>query len=421
MGDRDGGIPMQQSSPLHDPKSEKERKLGQLDPHLEPSTKRMKGLRSAKRIAKYDMNDLRTFRALTIQARTVMANADTWQDLGILTALSMATFFIMIPFRTLCMSYPVADSENYLNAKMSFLISLILSSYVGLSLSRRQTIRDLLGKLWGSLENLAIFQLMLLKDEHEELQTHIIRQARLCFQLTFMSSMPFSTDEAMLRLRESGLLLEKEEEWLRAAGPGTRPLVVAGWLGSTGSAVYRCTTNNATFPDLLSHPKGLDLILNVKGGVGAVLGATGTQPPFMYVHLVYWSVQVFLVFLSVNTGAFLAGMWYRRSNGNEGYQYDDDDENLTYPFNQQLWYVDTWMIRVAGNVFFAVFVEGLLKLGQHLENPLSNEEQGFPYTAYDTFMNNNIRAFCGGFHSADSLLASTGAAAGLLNSKKVKD
>ena len=81
---------------------------------------------------------------------------------GILTAISMVTFCLMIPFRLLCMSFPTEDSENYLNARMSFLISLILSSYVGVSLNRRQDIRNLLGKLWGALETLAIFQLMLL-------------------------------------------------------------------------------------------------------------------------------------------------------------------------------------------------------------------------------------------------------------------
>jgi hypothetical protein len=108
-------------------------------------------------------------------------------------------------------------------------------------------------------------------------------------------------------------------------------------------------------------------------------------------------------------------------NGDEGYSFDDDTTTQHYPENQILWYMDSWMVRVAGNVFFAVFVEGLLKLGQHLENPLSNEEQGFPYVAYDTFMNNNIRAFAGGFYSNEELLAPTGVIADLkASSKKVK-
>jgi hypothetical protein len=56
-----------------------------------------------------------------------------------------------------------------------------------------------------------------------------------------------------------------------------------------------------------------------RGGIGATLGAIGAQLPYPYVHLVYWTIQIVLVALSIETGVILAANTYFMDNG--GYMY----------------------------------------------------------------------------------------------------
>ena len=53
----------------------------------------------------------------------------------------------------------------------------------------------------------------------------------------------------------------------------------------------------------------------IRGGIGATLGAIGAQLPYPYVHLVYWTIQVVLVALSIETGVILAADTYFKNNG----------------------------------------------------------------------------------------------------------
>ena len=55
-----------------------------------------------------------------------------------------------------------------------------------------------------------------------------------------------------------------------------------------------------------------------RGGIGATLGAIGAQLPYPYVHLVYWTIQVVLVALSIETGVILAADTYFKNNGEHG-------------------------------------------------------------------------------------------------------
>jgi hypothetical protein len=52
-----------------------------------------------------------------------------------------------------------------------------------------------------------------------------------------------------------------------------------------------------------------------RGGIGATLGAIGAQLPYPYVHLVYWTIQIVLVALSIETGVILAANTYFMDNG----------------------------------------------------------------------------------------------------------
>ena len=52
-----------------------------------------------------------------------------------------------------------------------------------------------------------------------------------------------------------------------------------------------------------------------RAGIGATLGAIGAQLPYPYVHLVYWTIQVVLVALSIETGVILAADTFFKRNG----------------------------------------------------------------------------------------------------------
>jgi hypothetical protein len=58
-----------------------------------------------------------------------------------------------------------------------------------------------------------------------------------------------------------------------------------------------------------------DLFPTNRGGIGATLGAIGAQLPYPYVHLVYWTIQIVLVALSIETGVILAANTYMKDNG----------------------------------------------------------------------------------------------------------
>jgi len=70
-------------------------------------------------------------------------------------------------------------------------------------------------------------------------------------------------------------------------------------------------------------------------------------------------VQTFLTILAVSTGIFFTALWNRRANGNGEYTPSDGS---TYPKNEIVWYTMSLITRVIGNILFALFSEGLLKL-----------------------------------------------------------
>lgn len=56
-------------------------------------------------------------------------------------------------------------------------------------------------------------------------------------------------------------------------------------------------------------------LLCTSGGIGATLGAIGTQLPYGYVHIVYWTIQILLVALAVETGVILSADVFYKVNG----------------------------------------------------------------------------------------------------------
>jgi hypothetical protein len=109
--------------------------------------------------------------------------------------------------------------------------------------------------------------------------------------------------------------------------------------------------------------------------VGFTLGCINTQLPYPYVHIVYWTIQILLVSLAIETGVTLAANVYFRQNG-EG-DYSPPDDNVSWPANPNVWYMNVFFQLTASNMVFALFSEGMLKICDKLANPMSKDDTSF--------------------------------------------
>ena len=259
-----------------------------------------------------------------------------------------------------------------------------------------------MGKLWGGLEAFCFFSYQFLREEKDEaLRNTILRYSRLTFLLLFYAAqnnenyVQITTPEGKGGL---GLLYPKEEVLLKAAPYGVRPLISLGWLfGILGELVDRRGAKSggerSPVDQVMVISEIQRLYESCRGGICQCLGKRGTPVPLMYTHLVFWVVQALLVFMAISTGVYLAVSWERRGNGNDGYSYDDGSP---YPKNKAIWYANVWAFRVVGNVMFALFVEGLLKVCELLENPFRSDKFGLPSFMYEVFLHNNVKGIAAG-------------------------
>jgi hypothetical protein len=137
--------------------------------------------------------------------------------------------------------------------------------------------------------------------------------------------------------------------------------------------------------DLIDKSTVLANITGLRGGVGATLASINSQLPFPYVHIIYWVIQIYLVFLAVETGKNLAVDLYVKKNGYG--MYSPNDDTVTWPRNSMVWYFDQFISTTASNVIFALFTEGLLKITEKMCDPLSKEDTSFSETAYGYLSN----------------------------------
>ena len=215
----------------------------------------------------------------------------------------------------------------------------------------------------------------------------MLRWSRITFVTTFLAVQK-STDYSELYRR--GVLEEDslEDRWIRATPIGQVPLMTMGWMQAAVSKHLQKTPTKGTesLPAILLFQ---ETILKVRGGIGGTLAYCNTPPPFMYSHLVYWVVQLLLVFIAIITGFYLAVMWKRRKNGDSAYSYDDDIRE--WPRNDINWYCFIWLIRVASNALFTLFIQGLLAVCASIENPCGGGVHCLPEYFYDIIMYNNCR------------------------------
>ena len=119
----------------------------------------------------------------------------------------------------------------------------------------------------------------------------------------------------------------------------------------------------------------------------------------------YWIVQIFLLILAITTGINLAVFWDRKNNGDENYSYDDATKH--WPNHSRIFYINYFFQQTAGNMIFAIFVEGLLYFCGEIENPLAGRDGSFSEDVYEAFLNNNCIALIIGRESYDNISKST--------------
>ena len=342
------------------------------------------------KIFKYRNKDLVFLKALWSSRYTILVNMKTWYLLLILTCVSFLAFGIVMATGG---EYSIAESS--ITVRLQVLLSFVLTSYVGISLARWNTLRNTtFGQVWGSLENLYMIAARINHNLHDktEMKTRetVLRLCRATMRLLFKAA---GGVDDISDLEFEQLLTEKETPVLKQANIGTRAFVVIGWL-------------EAIFISIKKQLKDIDAspwewhkqLQNAKGGIGATLGMLGCPLPYIYTHLVYWIVQLVLISLAIETGTWMAIGVARRENGDGEYVFSDDAHD--FPDNPRVWYANMFMVKVFSNVCFALFTEGLLQICDKIQNPFSkDDEHAFPIKLYDIFFNNNCRALVFGFDS----------------------
>lgn len=276
-------------------------------------------------------------------------------------------------------SYKSISSEESVVTRIQLLISFVFAGYVSLVINRWDRIRNTtLGQIWGALENLNLQAYQILsstnKERDEFLCELILRHSRLTLQLTFLAA---QGDGDLSHLQEASLLTDLEAKHLRQCSVGTRPLVVVTWLNQ----FFIDLGPKYGYPvDFLSANNALNNIASLRGGIGATLGAIGTQLPYPYVHVVYWTIQILLMCLSVETGVRLATFEYTKTNGDGNYSPADD--TVSWPHNETTWFANNLLNITMSNVVYALFTQGVLGICDKLSNPMSKDDTSFSETVF---------------------------------------
>ena len=98
------------------------------------------------KIFRYRNKDLVFLKALWSSRYTILVNTKTWYLLLILTCVSFLAFGIVMATGG---EYSIAESS--ITVRLQVLLSFVLTSYVGISLARWNTLRNTtFGQVWGS-------------------------------------------------------------------------------------------------------------------------------------------------------------------------------------------------------------------------------------------------------------------------------
>lgn len=349
-----------------------------------------------RKVQNYDASALAGWRALFTLTHTVIADPSTYQLLLFLVLISGMSFLVI---NLSGMDHSIED-DGIVSQRLLYLLSFILAGHVTISLNRWYEIRHkVFGPLWGSLENMFVLSCQL-SPENRELQDTALRHGRLTMRLVFRAAQQGQDGglehEGLDDLEREGLLLPSERTVLNCVVCGTRPLTASMWLARALEEEYRAKGSNLSFPlsSLMKENFSFTFqqqMLALKGSIGGTLGYLGAPIPFLFVHLVNWTVVFSLFTLAVSTGVILAIGWARRHTGaNQYVQHASSGEQ--WPRDPNHWYLNFVVTNFVQVSIYAIFSLGLVRICAKLHNPLARDDSSFPEQSYDSFFHNNCRA-----------------------------
>lgn len=181
-------------------------------------------------------------------------------------------------------------------------------------------------------------------------------------------------------LRDGGLLVDAEYEYLSAAMIGTRPLMAIMWLWRIFDKMQEAGVQITEEGRLLIQTN----VDAARGGVGATLGMIGCPYPYAYAHVIHWVVQIYIWVLAVDTGVGFACQYMRTGNGawivfvqvvyddtvaeancgvfvyraGEDSYSADDREGYVFPVLGYVWLTNNYLQQLAGNIAYILFAQG---------------------------------------------------------------
>ena len=341
------------------------------------------GAATGRKVQNYDALALSGWRALFTLSHTVILDSSTYSLLLFLAFLSIASF-VVINVTGLDRS---VEDDGLVSARLMYLLSFILAGHVTIAINRWYQIRhQIFGPLWGALENLFLLACQLAPDK-VALQETVLRQARLTMRLVFAAAQGV---DCLADLQCDGLAMAEECAILDQLLVGSRPFTSAMWISRALEEEHCAALESKKLSPLMQQTFSFTLqqnVLQLKSGIGGTLGYVGCPIPFLFVHLVNWTVVFSLFTLSVSTGVILAIGWRRRETGNNQYTGD-----RAWPHSPQSWFINFALTYSIQTFLYGIFSLGLVRICAKMHNPLSAEDCSFPETSYDTFLHNNCRA-----------------------------
>lgn len=102
-----------------------------------------------------------------------------------------------------------------------------------------------------------------------------------------------------------------------------------------------------------------------------------TQLPYTYVHTLHLVMFIVLITRSTEIGLQIAVNYEQRNNGNN--MFDDDDNE--WPVDSVVWFAYMCVVLVIKNLYFSLFLEGLVTMCDNIQNPLDDRAISLSYQA----------------------------------------
>lgn len=218
-------------------------------------------------VVRYDIREMSVWKALICSTHTILVEWHTWWHqfylvmdlfspvlcryllifLTVMCFLTMAIicltgqaesskllqnpsiFFLLILF---VFVWDTVQDTGSVTGRVQYLMTFVIGGYVTLVVNRWNTLRNTtLGILWGSLENLVIYSSYCGNGRDnaalKAIRDDVLRYARCVILLTFHAA---RAEDNIPEFQEKKLVTETEAEYLKAAMPGTRPLMAIMWI-----------------------------------------------------------------------------------------------------------------------------------------------------------------------------------------------